>query len=193
MLIQVQPRVEGPGLEPEITPETEVAVCSFPDRGPRIGAISSASASFFSASPFLHCQHLCPSPVLPRPLQTSTSHSQLFLFFLLPYFQHVPPPPWPLQPANQSPGLFPQQTSQSCVLYNLTFAPFWLLPTHVCYPHGGGLLQAGSELSFYCGCIRLLGSFYKVKTVLSVSCVVRMGWPACLKLALASRYFIDEK
>lgn len=64
--------------------------------------------------------------------------------------------PWIVPPANQ-PILCALQ-SHSC---SLLAAP---------NPPSATLLQAGSELSFYCGCIRLLRSFYKVKTVLSVSC-----------------------
>lgn len=160
MPVQVQQRcrVEGPVRVPEGTAEVQVALCRFsvtrPNHVPGLGAISPASASFSSLSPFPPL-----SVVLPQPLRTATSHSGpfLLLFHTVSCSSRSPGPS--VDPPGQSElWIVPPQTSQSQALGNLTFASLLLLPAHRGSPTKElGFLQTGSELSFFCGRFRLCG------------------------------------
>ena len=93
------------------------------------------------ASPLsLHSQHFCPPLWLPGPLQTSAIHhpppslSSSCDFHTLSSSCHYP-----------GPSIYPPSS--------LVAAP----SPPSAPPKGEGLLQAGSELSLYCGCIGLLG------------------------------------
>lgn len=102
-----------------------------------------------------------------RPPPPTLGYFFSFFFHTFSMSRHRPGPcSQPIRALDCSPS---KPANHVCSTISLLL-PFGCSQPTVCYPHGGGLLQAGSELSFYCGCIRLLGSFYKVKTVLSVSC-----------------------
>lgn len=130
---------------------------------PRIGAISSGSASFFCLSPSLHSQGLCPSLWLPQPLETCTSHSCCFFFsllfpLLLPCLQGILPLPFcrPSQPIRAL-GLFPSKPANHT---HSEISSFLLLCCCTSLPlttFKRGAPAGGDWLSFYWGCIRLSG------------------------------------